>query len=122
MFTNCELRKRPASRQLFGAAPRSSVLTAWLREHDVGHARPAIPNSNDRVITFAANRHVDGSSLAGEANGIANDILNGAAEQFFDAGDRAFFEGCHVDSPRLRACFEVRIGDHFVYQSGQVNG
>jgi hypothetical protein len=46
-------------------------------------ARPApIPNSNDRAITFAADRHVDGSSLASEANAIADDILDGAAEQF----------------------------------------
>src|SRR5688572_12766870 len=73
-------------------------------------------------MTFAADRHLNGSSLASEANAITDDILDGAAEHFFGAGDRAFFGGGHADTPGLRTCFEVRIGDDFVNKSCQING
>ena len=94
----------------------------YLLEHGFRHARPQISNSDDSAVTFAADRHVDGSSLASEANAITDDILDGAAEQFFGAGHRAFVRGGNADTPGLRTGFEVRIGDDFVNKSRQVDG
>jgi len=73
-----------------------------LRDHGFGHTRSQIPNSNDSPIAFAADRHVDEGSLASEANSVTDDILHGASEQFFGAGDRAFFESRNADTPGLR--------------------
>src|SRR5262249_37844650 len=91
-----------------------------LGEHGFRYARPLIPNSNDRAITFAADRHVDGGSLASEANAVTDDILERAAKQFFETGDRAFFVCDNDGTPGLHTCFEVRIGDDFVHKSCQV--
>ena len=70
-------------------------------------------------MSFAADRHVNGSSLGSVANAITDDILEGAAEQFFGAGDRAFFEGSDADPPGLRTCLEIS-GPHFVFVTNPV--
>src|SRR5262245_15104952 len=71
-----------------------------LRKHGFRHTWPRISHLNDRATMFAADRHVDGCTLASVANAITHDILDGAAEQFFGAVDRAFFEGGDSNMPR----------------------